>query len=84
MFEVGVQREAGFADVNALLGADERAGWMWTEVEHAEPEAGFGAGLGSEQAAIGVFAGRLGCDCGFGVVVVVGVVGNAAGARHAW
>ena len=40
----------GFVEVDALIGADERAEWMGTEegvteVEHAEPEAVFGAGL---------------------------------------
>lgn len=71
-------------DVDALFGADECAGWMGTEgvteVEHAEPEAGFGAGLGSGQVVTESFWGRPGADCGFGM----GVVGAVAGARHAW
>lgn len=72
-------------DVDALFGADEGAGWMGTEegvteVEHAEPEAGFGAGLGSGQAVTESFWGKPGADCGFGMVVV----GAVAGAGHAW
>lgn len=47
--EVGVLWRTGFVDVDALSGADGRARWMGTEngvteVEHAEPEAGFDAG----------------------------------------
>ncbi len=75
----------GSVDVDALFGVDECAGWMGTEegvteVEHAEPDAGFGAGLGSGQAVTGLFGGRPGADCGFGM----GVVGAVAAAEHAW
>lgn len=74
-----------FVDVDALYGADEFAGWMgteegMTEVEDAEPEAGFAAGLGSGQAVTESFAGRPGPDCGFGM----GVVGAEAGVGHVW
>lgn len=62
---------------------DEHAGWMGTEegvteVEHAEPEAGFGVGLRSGQAVAGLSGGRPGADCGFGEVV-----GAVAGAGRA-
>lgn len=81
--EVGVLWGTEFADVDALFGADELAGWTgteegMTEEEHAESEAGFAAGLGSGPAA--TFAGRPGPDCGFGM----GVVGAVAGAGYAW
>lgn len=84
-FEVGVLWGTGFVDADALFGADERAEWMGTEegvteVEHAEPEAGFGAGLGSGQAVTGFSEGKPVSDCGFGV----GVDGTLTGARHAW
>lgn len=78
--EVGVLWGTGFADVDALFGADECAGWMGAEVEHAEAEPGSGAGPGSGPAVTGLFGGRPGTDCG----VEVGVVGDVAGAGHAW
>lgn len=67
------------------MDVDEGVGWMGaaeaaTEVELAEPEAGFGAGLGSGQAVIGLFGGRSGTDRGF----EVGVVATVAGSGHAW
>lgn len=74
-----------FEDVDALFGADECAGWMGTEegvteVEHAEPEAGFGAGLTRGQAVTEFSVVRPGADCGLGM----GVVGAVAGAGRAW
>lgn len=50
-FEAGGLWGTGFVNVDALFGVDERAGWMGAEggvaeMEHAEPEAGFGAGQG--------------------------------------
>ncbi len=65
--------------MDASIGADECAGWMVIEVEHAESEAGFVAGLGSGQAATDFFGGAPGTDCGFGM----GVVEAEAGAGHA-
>lgn len=78
-------RGTGFGEVDALFGADEHVEWMGTEkgvteVKHAEPEAGFGAELGSGQAVTGLFGVTSGADCGFGA----GVVGAVVGARHAW
>lgn len=76
---------AGFADVNALFGADECAGWKGTEegvteVKRADLEAGFDGGLGSGQAATGLFGRKPGADCGFGW----GIAGAVAEAGHAW
>lgn len=75
----------GFADVNALFGVDECAGWKGsekgvTEVKHVELETGFGAGQGSGQAVTGLFGRRPGADCGFGWGIAEAVVE----AGHAW
>lgn len=79
-FEVGVLWGTEFVDVDALIGADEHAGWMVTEVEHAVPEPGSGAGLESGQVVTEFWGRGTGADCGFGM----GVVGAVAGAGHAW
>lgn len=79
-FEVGVLWGTEFVDADASIGADERAGWMVTEVEHAEPEPGSGAELGFGQAVTEFSEGRTGADHGFGM----GAVGAVVGAGHAW
>lgn len=73
------------ADLDASFGVDECAGGMGTaegvtEVEHAEPEAGIYAGLGSGQAMTGSFERRPGADCGFGQ----GIAEAVTGVEYAW